>query len=117
MRYASFKKFVEEKKREPETLVNSGEFLLFFKYHKDIFGADENSRVVFARMKNPDKEDISNWEKEASFTAKNLSKFVKGEDLSLVLRYENLKDLKVITPEKATQELKKISSRSNDGRS
>lgn len=72
---------IQEKKNRIKALIEGGPLLLFMK-HKgsgDIFGSDENSRVIFARMKNPDAEQPEEWADEANFSAFNMCKLLNGE--------------------------------------
>lgn len=81
-------------------------FVLFFEKDKNIFGATEESRVIFARLKNPDKELPDGWEDEASFSAQNLTKTVAGEASQHVFQKSDLKNIQIIDREKALQKLK-----------
>ena len=81
--------------------------VLFFEKDKEIFGSGEDGRVVFAKLKNPDDDLPSGWEDEASFSAQNLSKVVKGEMAQHVFNKESLDEIKIIDRDKAFEELKK----------
>lgn len=93
-----------QKERQIRNLVDGQGMLLFFKCNGDIFGAGEDGRVVFARIKNPDKED-KEWGEEASFSALNLTKTVAGERSSSIFGKKDLDKIKVIDSEAAVKEL------------
>lgn len=73
---------IEDKKNKIKALLDGGPMLLFMKNKDsgDIFGADEPSRVVFARMKNPSEDESEEWVDNASFMATNLHKLLNGEE-------------------------------------
>lgn len=81
-------------------------FILFFKKGKDHYGAGEESRVIFARMKNPDKEIPDNWEEEANFSAYNLAKLLSGNQEMCMFDHKDLKKIKVVDREDAVEFLK-----------
>lgn len=80
--------------------------ILFFKKDGDYFAAGEDSRVVFARLKNPDKDSAKGWEDEASFSATNLSKMVRGEPSTNVFDKDDIKKIKIVDKEKVLEDLK-----------
>ena len=41
---------------QAQALIETNNLVLFFKKDKEIYGAPESSRVIFARMKNPKDE-------------------------------------------------------------
>lgn len=101
----------EEIRGQIESMIDSANHVLFFKYKKEIFGAGEDSRVAFARMKNPDDEMPKNWEDEASFTADNLNKAIRGEPGTQVFHKENLKEIKILDRDKAVEQLQKVAEK------
>jgi len=89
-----------------KALVDGRGLILFFKKGDDIFGCDEDSRVLFAKMKNPKIEELpDNWDEEASFLANNLSRAIRGESTQNVFAKKDLKDIKVIDKEDAENAL------------
>lgn len=92
---------LEEKIR---SLVNNPSFIMFFDKDKDIYGASEDSRVTFARMKNPDVDD-EGWEDDADFMAINLSRTLQGELPQAVFGKKDLKKIHVIDRGKAEEKL------------
>lgn len=73
-----------------------GPFVFFFKKGKEIYGAGEDSRVVFAKMKHPDEELPSGWKDEANFSAHDLKKSMVGEPAQHVFSSKDLKTIKIL---------------------
>lgn len=94
----------QQKEKQIRNLVDGQGMLLFFKFHNEIFGCGEDGRIVFARIKNPDKDD-KEWGKEASFSALNLSKTIEGENSSSIFGRKDLKQMKIIDQKEAITEL------------
>jgi uncharacterized protein YozE (UPF0346 family) len=82
-------------------------FVFFFKKENDIYGAGEDSRVVFAKMKHPDNDLPSGWKEEANFTAHNLKKSVGGEPSQNVFGSKDLKKIKILDKDKVSELLHK----------
>jgi len=80
-------------------LVQGSGFLLFFKYDKSIFGAGEEARIVFARLKHPEEE----VDDQASFSALNLSRAVEGSYVKSLFDKEAVGQIKVISGDKASE--------------
>lgn len=81
-------------------------FIMFFKKGDEFFGADEESRIVFARMKNPDEEMPEGWEDEANFSAINLNKVMNKEPAQHVFGKKDIKNIKIVDSEEVLKELK-----------
>lgn len=96
------------------SLLDSAGYVLFFKKDNSLFGADEDSRVVFAKIKNPDEDLPSGWDEEASFCANNLEKEMKGESPTHLFKKEDFKKIKVINRDELFEELKKRSKKLGD---
>lgn len=114
----SFNNFIirEFQKNEEEnkirSLIDGSGMLFFFEFNKQIFGAGEDGRIVFARIKNPDEND-KEWVKEASFNAVNLTKLIEGENSRSIFGVKDLKKIKVISSEKVVSMLHKKSNKMN----
>ncbi len=105
----------EDSKEKIESMIDEGEYILFFKKGGDIFAASEDSRVAFAKMKNPDDEMPVNWEEEASFTADNMDKMTRGEPGPHVFSKKDINEMKVMDRDKVIEELgKKAQSLGDD---
>lgn len=98
--------FEEDLSGKINSMIDSNSLILFFKKGEDLFGADEDGRVVFAKMKNPDEDMPDGWEDEASFSAQNLHKVMRGEPAQHLFRHEDLKAIKIIDREKMVDLLK-----------
>lgn len=84
-------------------LENNG-LILFFKKDKVLYGAPEQSRVIFARMKNPADKIDAQWAKEATFMAINL---MDDDHQKVVFGFKDLDDIEIVDQEKAEKELTK----------
>lgn len=84
-----------------------GPFIFFFKKDKELYGAGEDSRVIFAKMKNPDDDLPSGWSDEANFSAHNLLKMIKGEPAQHLFNSDDLKQIKIVDKEKVSERLRK----------
>lgn len=77
-----------------KSIIDGNGFVLFFKKDGDFFGAPEDSRVTFARMKSSG--DGDEWNEEANFMAVNISKAIKGEEAKTVFSKEDLGKIKIV---------------------
>lgn len=111
MNYLGFSNFRElldtwdnnESKLKAKVLLEDNGLVFFFKKDKNLYGATENNRLIFARMKNPDKED-KEWAKEASFTALDL----ENKELSKnIFTKKDLEKIEIIDQESAEKQLQK----------
>lgn len=94
------------------SIVDQNGFVLFFVKNKDVYGATEDSRVVFAKLKNPEKDLPSGWTDQANFSAYNLSSIIKGENGNCLFSKDDLKEIQVIDREKALEKLQ-VSTKDN----
>ncbi len=90
-------------------MIDSNGFILFFKKDDDIYGAPEDSRVIFARMKKPDKDTSKDWADEAHFIAINLTRAIIGDKSQHMFSKKDLKSIHVIDKEDAEKDLSKHS--------
>lgn len=97
----------EDTSKVHQLLDASGEFVFFFKLDGSIFGAPEESRIMYAKMKHPDEDMVGKWRKEANFMAVNLDDILDGHGSQRVIAYDDLKKMKVIDKETAAEELGK----------
>lgn len=84
-------------------LLEDNDLAFFFKKDNILYGATENSRLIFAKMKNPD-SDEKKWSKDATFSAYNLEEEKPNE---IVFSLKDLNKIKVLDQEKAEKELDK----------
>lgn len=104
----------EDAQGRVDALIDQSGHILFFKKDGDVFGATEDSRVIFAKMKNPDDDMPADWENEASFSADNLNKKIRGEPGQHVFHKEDFKNMEIIDREDAVKELKKEAQKAGD---
>lgn len=107
---ASFHVYMKERAEEKEIESLLGNHGLFFLFTKDgeYFGAGEDSRMTFARMKHPDEDSPKDWADEAKFTAVNLNKLMNGEFCHHMFGKDELKGIEVVEPEEVTRYLNKL---------
>ena len=111
--YKSFYIFVEEKtssnKEKIKAMLGTNDFVFFFEKNGEIYGSPEESRLMFARMKNPDPED-NDWVKEANFSGLNLNKALKGEKTESLFYHTDLTKIKILDQEEAYDKLSKLAT-------
>ena len=103
----SFKLFMKEavEKDRIKDMIEGNNFVLFFRKAGEIYGAPEESRLVFARMKNPDHDLPSGWVKEANFVAVNFDKALKGEKVRNIFTHKDLKSIEILDKDEACKAL------------
>lgn len=97
----------DELEKKMQDFLDSSGFLLFFRHDDAIYGAGEDGRIVFARIKHPNEEDPKEWGNQASFSALNLTRLVQGEPVQSMFGKKDLKGLKVIDSQEALELLMK----------
>ena len=95
----------DEDAAQISALLNGQEFVMFFEKDKSVYGADEDARLVFARIKNPDKETTKDWVKEANFMAINLTKALTGDKVHNMFSKADIKKIKILDEEEAEKKL------------
>ena len=93
-----------DERKQIEAMVEGNDFVLFFTANGEIFGAGEDGRMTFARMKNPDDED-GDWMADASFSAYNLRRAIKGEAAEAMFNEKDLSKIKIIDRDEAIDKL------------
>lgn len=88
-------------------LFKESDLCLFFKKDGTVYGATEDGRITYARMKNPESKEDAEWAKEATFSAYDLDKSSSGEKVKSVFRSDDMKDIKVVTQDEAEKHLEK----------
>lgn len=107
LRFKEWLGLTEEIRDRIRILLDGQNLILFFKKDGDIYGAPEESRIVFSKLKQPDDETTKDWVKEAHFIAINLSKAVHGERTQNMFDQKDLKKIHVIDKEEAEEALVK----------
>lgn len=95
----------KERDNQVSGLIDGNDFIFFFIKDGDIYGGTEDSRVTFARMKNPE-DDGESWADEANFIAFNLDKALLGKQIKSVFSKKDLPTLEVIDRNTAEKKLK-----------
>lgn len=86
----------ESRKHKIRNLVDGHNFIMFFTKDNGVFGAPEESRLVFAKMKTPDEETPDGWADEASFAAFDMIKALAGDKVQNLFSKKDLKKIKII---------------------
>ncbi len=96
----------DERKNAVNMLLNASNLMFFFTYKDEVFGGNESSRVMYAKMLDEDDEDHTpGWMKEANFGALNLTRTVKGEKSQTVFGEKDIPDIKVVTDKAKVEKL------------
>lgn len=92
-------------------MLDSNGFVFFFKKEGEFYAAGEDSRLTFARMKNPDEEADEEWGKDAAFKGISLNAALEGEKRVSMFYMKDLKAIKVLDQEDAYKELSKLAEK------
>jgi hypothetical protein len=102
-------------KNKLKLMLDGGNFSFFFTFEDSVFGGDEGSRVMFAKMKDLDDEDNSpGWLKEAHFTAINLNKMGQGVQLQMIFGETDLPKVHIISRDEVLAQLSAFFEREKD---
>lgn len=88
-------------------VFNENDLCLFFKKDGNLYGATENGRITYARMKNPETKEDDLWAKEANFLVYDLEKTSEGNKTKSLFGLKDMKDIEVLSQEEMEKELKK----------
>ncbi len=86
----------EEKEKHVSMIVDGQNYVMFFLYGEDVFGASEPNRVIFARMKEPDSETSLSWVADASFMASNITKTLAGQPSQQMFKLKDIPNIDII---------------------
>ncbi len=101
--FSSFKDFCKITEENNDSEQN--DLCVFFKKNGSVYGATEEGRITYARMKNPEsKEDIS-WKKDAVLILYDLEK--ESEDKRIMIKSSEISKFDLISQDKAEKILKK----------
>lgn len=99
----------EQDKKEKQAKVRQlldNELIFFFKKEGDYFGTSEDGRLIFARIKNPDKDAGPAFLEDACFQVYNLSQTLKQDNIVRKIFYKkDIDDLKIIDREEVEKKL------------
>jgi hypothetical protein len=87
-------------------LLKSGSLIFFFEKDGEFFGAPEESRVVFAKLKSPDEDVTPSWATEASFMGINLSKMLEeGNPAKRIFYKKDMKNMEIMDAKEVEKKL------------
>ena len=81
---------------QAKSLIETNNLVLFFEKDKKLYGAPESSRVIFAKMKNPDEDMPKAWLKDANFVAFDLKKAMQGKKFEILISSKDLNSIKIL---------------------
>jgi hypothetical protein len=87
-------------------IINAKGLIFFFTFNKKTFGAPEESRLVFSKLKDPDDNDTTNWN-GANFIAYNMQDALSGIETSCMFNDKDIKGIKVIDQKQISKLLEK----------
>ena len=99
----------EEKANKAKMAIDGSNLILFFKKNGTLYGAPEESRLTFAKLKNPSKDDEDMLD-DANFLAINLLDALDGQTTQHLFGLKDLSDIKVIDRDKCEKLLLKHQS-------
>jgi hypothetical protein len=99
------KKTKKSKNDDVKKLLDGKGYILFFKKGDDVFGAPEESRILFSKLKNPDDDDIDWGENDSMFPAMNLLKALQGDSQEDMFSQDDVPDIQVIDRDEAEDHL------------
>jgi len=88
-------------------LFEESDLCLFFKKDGVLYGATEDGRINFARIKNPESKEDEAWSKDANFSAYDLEKTSDGNKSMSLFSASDVDKLKMLSQEQAEKELEK----------
>lgn len=93
-----------------KTMLDVNNFVLFFKMDNSLFAAPEESRLTFARIKNPDEDSPKDWADESTFIAVDLDKAIEGEKSERIFYGKDINKIKVLDRDEIEKMLTKRTS-------
>jgi hypothetical protein len=114
LEYKYFRDIMEVWDSKIDALLDGEGTVLYFQKDGDLFGTGEDSRVVFAKLKNPDDELPEGWADDANFSADNLSKSLKGDECKHMFGKSDLDKIKIIDRDEAFNKMKDMADELGD---
>jgi hypothetical protein len=102
-----FSFFLEEQDRvsKVSNYLDEKKYTFFFEYEKDLYAAEEDSRLVFAKMKHEDEDLPADWRTELKFSATKVIPELIGEEPARYFGFKNLKNIKNIDREEVINKI------------
>jgi len=89
---------LQEEENLIKSVANHPGFMLFFKKGDGLFAAPEESRVIFAKLKGQNDDEITDdWKDEANFVALDLLKGLRGEKTPSLFSNRDMPEIELIT--------------------
>ena len=95
--------------------LDGNQCILFFQRGDDVFGAPEESRLVFAKMKSDD-DMPPTWKDDAKFIALNLIQSLLGQRVENMFGTKDIPNIKLIDRENAVEQLMKKKKNKGKGK-
>jgi hypothetical protein len=117
--FSSFRELIDKwdeavDRQQIQDMIEGNNFVFFFKKKDEVFGAPEESRLTFAKMKNPDEDTPKEWAKDATFAAINFNRAIQGEKVKSVFGFDDLKEIEVVERDEAIEKLVKIADKTTN---
>lgn len=93
-----------EKKSKIKSLIDGQGLIMFFKKGDKLFGAPEESRIIFAKLKNPSDEDIGG-EDEANFAAYDLARALGGDSIENLFSAKDMSGINIMDRDSMEKQL------------
>ena len=109
----NFKSFILETDKI-EDILDSNQLSLFFKKGSDYFGAPEDSRIIFAKLKNNDEDEplMPGFKDQARFLALNLIQtMLRGDSAETLFGSKDIPQICIIDREDAVKNMLKNSKK------
>ena len=99
--------FIEDKKNDAKqgkvkSIIDGKNLIMFFRKGDSIFGAPEDSRIVFARMMHPDDDVPSD---DSNFSAFDLIQALNGNSVENLFSAQDVPQIDIITRDEAENQL------------
>ncbi len=92
----------DKKQGKVKSIIDGKNLIMFFRKGDSIFGAPEDSRIVFARMVNPDDEVPSD---DSNFSAFDLIQALNGNSVENLFSAQDVPQIDIITRDEAENQL------------
>lgn len=93
-----------DKQSKVKSIIDGKNLIMFFKKGNSLFGAPEESRIVYAQMRNPDDDWMAS---DANFSAFDLIQALNGNSTENVFSMNDLPQIDIITRDEAEDSLMK----------
>ena len=103
----------QEKKSEVDSYLDEKKYTFFFEYENEIYAAEEDGRLIYAKMKCKDEDLPYDWKSDLKFLANKLVNNLKGEESSRYFGFKNLKNIKNLDREDVIKKI--IKNKNYDG--